>query len=54
MSLGPPNYGPWHPWLAWRPVRTVWHGWRWLCATERRMCRHRATYGWDYRPKEAE
>ena len=53
MSIGPPNYGPWHRWFAWRPVKTDWHGWRWLTTVERRywIGQHPATpTGWDYRP----
>lgn len=31
----PPRHEPWHPWFAWHPVRTDWHGWRWLVTIER-------------------
>ena len=48
--IGPPVYGPWHPWFAWRPVRTDWYGWRWLRIVERRGWRGAGYYGWDYRP----
>ena len=55
MSVGPPNYGPWHDWFAWHPVRTLWHGWRWLCTVERRGWRGGGWCGWDYQPRrEAE
>lgn len=37
----PPRHGPWHPWFAWRPVRTDWHGWT----------RGGTSTGWDYRPR---
>lgn len=53
MSVGPPAYGPWHPWFAWRPVRTLWHGWRWLTRIKRRRWVGDAPYsvtGWEYRP----
>lgn len=51
MSVEPPIRGPWHPWFAWRPVRTDWHGWKWLVHLERRMWRGGGTHGWDYRPE---
>lgn len=51
MSVEPPIRGPWHPWFAWRPVRTDWHGWKWLVPLERRMWRGGGTHGWDYRPE---
>ena len=47
----PPTYGPWHTWFAWYPVRTNWHGWRWLTTVDRRQASAlRDT--WQYRPKE--
>lgn len=46
----PPTYGPWHDWYAWRPVRTLWHGWRWLMPVRRRMWLGGGTHGWDYQP----
>ena len=58
MSIEPPRYGPWHEWFAWHPVRTDWHGWRWLTYVERRFWRgwhHGQTpTGWDYRPIKGE
>ena len=53
MSIGPPSYGPWQNWFAWRPVRTSWHGWRWLERIQRRAWIGNAPYsieGWEYRP----
>lgn len=54
MSVEPPRYGPWHRWFAWHPVRTDWHGWRWLVTVERQYWRGWADgaipQGWDYRP----
>lgn len=52
--IEPPTYGPWHPWFAWRPVRTDWHGWRWLAPLKRRMWRGGGTHGWDYYPAASE
>jgi len=28
--------GPWHPWFAWRPVRTFDGRWTWLRTVKRR------------------
>lgn len=54
MTLGPPTYGPWHRWFAWHPVRTNWHGWRWLTTVERQQWHGgRSWRGWDYRPSES-
>lgn len=52
MDYGPPRYGPWHEWFAWRPVKTDWHGWKWLKTLERRMWRGGGFDGWDYQPRE--
>ena len=48
--VDPPRRGPWHKWFAWHPVKTDWHGWRWLTTIERRYWRGGGTSGWDYRP----
>ncbi|WKW85529.1 hypothetical protein SEA_REYNAULD_76 [Rhodococcus phage Reynauld] len=52
--IEPPVNGPWHRWFAWRPVKTDWHGWRWLVTLERRSwrgwCDGATPKGWDYRP----
>lgn len=34
--MGRVEYGPYHRWFAWRPVDTLWHGWKWLCFVQRR------------------
>lgn len=53
----PPGHGPWHPWFAWRPVRTHWHGWRWLVTVERQKwigwTGGGTSTGWDYRPRRS-
>lgn len=28
---------PWHKWFAWHPVRTNYHGWKWLRKVYRRQ-----------------
>ena len=47
--VDPPRRGPWHTWFAWHPVKTDWHGWRWLTNIQRRYWRGGGTSGWDYR-----
>ena len=47
------TYGPWHRWFAWHPVRTDWHGWRWLTTVYRRgwiADMPGDAHGWHYKP----